>query len=729
MKRLALMISASRPSHLALLAAALAMPWFLACSSDSSGAGGSAGSSASGGSSSGFGGSSYGGGGGEDTSPPRDPSGYLLITQPRMAELAANVAAAAPEWVTLKGAVDEHGDELDIYTGSPENVALVYLLTQEPRYAALAYRWAQQSMDADDVAADSYLHFGDRMREIALVLNYCADALSETERAALRAYLKRWTDELWFDNQGSGWGIDDPGNNYHMAFLEGTAFAGYALRAVGDPAGQRYLDVLKDKLERPGGVLEYTATRAAGGDWPEGVNYGQRGKQRLYAALSAVASMGDPNYFTSTPFFAESVEYAVYQAQPGFTHIFPAGDLPRDASMPITPHDREYLQMVGYWSGSQRARDLARWYLTEVVPDYTGPAFNDRTAYWYDVIFRTTGDVVPASELPLAYVAKGTGFVSVRTSWRDDATSLAVSGSPIIDQSHAHHDVGSFTLWKHDWLAVDATTYSDSGLNWSSDAHNMVHMAGAQRRGGAIPGLQRSWDSADFTYLSVDATNVFRARPDAEIVSLADEYTRELVFLKPNTLVTFDRVAPKDAGRGYDFRVHFAAHPERREHSSGAQFTATNGGGGIALAMLLGGATRVTQDSDLEEQSSQAWRVEVAPVTGTEAAGRFLGVLEVASGEPPIIDAALAQTSSAEVYALRAQGYSVAFSSRPGGAPAALPFSYEVSGDARTHILCNVSSRVRVRATHATGSTQIEISEDSNAGSAPNDAGIVVFRE
>lgn len=708
---------------LALLAGLCLAPWLGACGSDSPSSGAAAGGS------SGVGGGSYGGGGGADTSPPRDPSGFVLITKPRLGELSTKVAAGAPEWTTLKRAVDEHGEELDIYTGSPENVALVYLLSGEPRYAALAYRWAAQSMSADDVAADSYLHFGDRMREVALVLNYCAAALSAAERAELQAYLVRWTDELWFDNQGSGWGIDDPGNNYHLAFLEGTAFAGYALRAAGNAAGQRYIDVLRDKLERPGGVLEYTQTRAQGGDWPEGVNYGQRAKQRLYAALSVVASMGDPNYFTSTPFFADSVDYAIYQAQPGFTHIYPAGDLPRDASMPISPHDREYLQMVGYWSGSKRARDLARWYLTEVVPDYTGPAFNDRTAYWYDVIFRTAGDVLPAAQLPLTYVANGTGFVSVRSSWQDDATSLAVSGSPTIDQSHAHYDVGSFTLWKHDWLAVDATSYSSSGLNWSSDAHNMVHMAGSERRGGSIPGLQRTFDAPDLTYLAVDATNLFRARPQADVVTLADEYTRELVFIKPNTLVAFDRVAPKDAQRAYDFRVHFAAQPTARELPAGPRYTAKNAGGGITLALLLGGATEVVQDTDLEEESSQAWRVQVAPKVGTEANGRFLGVLEVASGEPPALDAALAETSSTDVSALRWGEYSVAFSARSRGAPAALPFSYQVPGQALTHVICNVTSPVRVRVSHAGGSTQVEITADASHGTAPNAAGIVVFRE
>lgn len=706
-------------------------PWLLfslacvACGESSSGDTG-LGNGGSGGS--GFGGSTYGGNGGEDTSPPRDPSGYLLITETRMAEMQGRVSASAPEWIELKSNVDEDGEDFDIYTSSPENAALVYLMTKQPKYADLAYRWAQRGVEADDVARDSYLYFGDRMREAAIVLNYCFDALSASQRKVLSDFLVRWTDELWYDNQGSGWGLEDPGNNYHMAFLEGTAFAGFALRQAGVARADVYLSLLQEKLEIGGGVLDYTRSRARGGDWPEGVNYGQRAKQRLYAALSVIASMGGPNYFTASPFFPESVDYAFYQAQPGFRAIHPAGDLPRDVDMPVTPYDREYLQMVGYWSGSSRARRLARWYLTEIVPDYTGPSFNDRTAYWYDLIFRTEGEVIEVGELPLAYTAPGTGFVAIRSGWDDEATSLAVSGYPIIDQSHQHHDVGSFTLWKHDWLAVDAASYSNSGLTWSSDAHNMVHVEGSERRGREIPGLQRAFDDERLSYVSVDATGVFTEHPESETLTLVDEYTRELVYLKPNTLIAYDRVTPKQPNRSYDFRVHFAERPSAVAVEGGTEYRATHGGGGITLRMLIGGAATITQDFDLQEESSEAYRVAVRPDAASN--GRFLGVLEVASGAAPGIDASLGSADTDDVVALRVGNTSVAFSSRSFGAAVALPFSYEVSrgglGDARTHVLCNLSEPVQVGVSRDAGRTRVTVS----AGNvAPSDAGVVVVRE
>ena len=50
-----------------------------------------------------------------------------------------------------------------------------------------------------------------------------------------------------------------------MAFLEGTAFAGYALREAGRAKGDEYIAILADKLDKAGGVIDYLATRAAGG--------------------------------------------------------------------------------------------------------------------------------------------------------------------------------------------------------------------------------------------------------------------------------------------------------------------------------------------------------------------------------------------------------------------------------------------------------------------------------
>ncbi len=662
-------------------------------------------------------------------SAPAAPSGYLLITAARMPALAAKVKAKAPEWITLKDNVDEHMDQIDFDRSSPENIALVHLLTRDARYAAGAYRWAKHMMDTRDPRDGSYLPFGDIMRSIALVLSYCRDALSPAQRAELAGYLDRFTHELWFANKGSGWGLEDAGNNYHMAFLEGTAFAGYALRAVGHPKADEYLALVTDRLEREGGVIAYLNARAPGGDLHEGANYGQRSKQRLFNALSTIASMGGKNYFGASPFFAGSVVYALYAIQPGNQLLYPSGDLARSTEMPVSPYDRDYLQMLAYWLPDGPMRGHAQWLLTNVVPSYDGNEFSFRGAYYKDVIFKLTLPAVPPSHLPLSYRAAGTDFVNLRSGWGPDATSVTISGTPHVDQSHAHHDVGSFTVFKKAWLAVDAASFGTSGLNWDAGSHNMIHVPGHERSGGSVPGLAHFQDDAHFAYVQVDASNLFRRRNRSadRYETLLDEYTRELVYLRPDTLVVYDRVAPQPASKTpdvpYDWRLHFPVKPT----ISGNRTSAAAGGAGISVVTVAGSAPRIVEDSDLVEGGSKAWRLTL---TSPTPVGRFLNVVQAAAGAPPtpVVEPIAPAAGAAVAGVVLGSGEVVVFSAAARGEPAATPFSFTVPGTGkRTFVFANLRGSYDVTLTRAGETTTVQVAAGSRKTASA--AGVLSFTD
>lgn len=656
------------------------------------------------------------------------PKRYLLITPAQLALLKQKVLSNAPEWVTLKTNVDAEMGIIDptpednFYRCSPENIALVYLLTREPKYAAAALTWARESMKLD-VRFDSYLEFGEDMRRVALVLNYCWDALTPIQRTELSSYLDTWTYELWFNNQGSGWGLNDPGNNYHMAFLEGTAFAGYALREAGHPNAGTYLGVLFDKLNRSGGVMDYVNTRTLGGDWVEGVNYGERSKQRLYAALSVIASMTGDNYFSRSPFFANSIYYAHYQLQPGNVYIYPGGDLARISTMPVSPYERDYMQVAVYWLPDSDARRYGQWYLEHVVPSYDEPeGVSWRWLYYKDMIYQLSLPAMAQNTLPLSYRAAATEWVNFRSGWDAGATCVSLSGSPIIDQSHQHHDTGSFTIWKQDWLALDASTLSHSGLLWEPGAHNMLQVAGSERRDvPGVPGLTRYWDETLFAYVQVNGTHLFRQRGEEEDILLLNEWTREFVYLKPDTAVLYDRVNPKP-GSVYDLRFHFPVQPVL----ASGRYTAGYHGGGISLLPLVSGAITMHQDTDLgDPPGSTAWRVQELPTT--PAAGRFLNVLQVASGTPPALTALHVTTTSGMEGALWNTDV-VLFSTQALGAPPALPFSYTLPGTApRTHTLLNMAGSFDVVATWAGGQTTVTVSPGTTY--TANSQGVLRFTQ
>lgn len=325
------------------------------------------------------------------------------------------VRTNAPEWQALLNNVNTYMGTVNEYDSSPENIALVYLMTGQKRYARAAMRWARVTLQRD-VRRDSYLYYGGDMREIATVLNYCEPALKASERAKMIDFLNRWTNEIWFNNQGSGWGLNDPGNNYHMSFLEGTAYAGYTLQKLQHPRAAVYIKILHDRLTRPNGVFNYLNTRVCGGDWHEGVGYGVGSKMRLYSALSVIATMSETNYFTQNRFFPDSILYAFYQLQPGNKYIYPGGDMARNPSMPVSSFERYYMQMVTYFIQNSTTRQYGQWYLENIVPSYNVD-FNFLGAYYRDMIFKLSLPSMSPDTLPLMYKTTSTNWINLRSGW------------------------------------------------------------------------------------------------------------------------------------------------------------------------------------------------------------------------------------------------------------------------------------------------------------------------
>jgi hypothetical protein len=634
-----------------------------------------------------------------------------------MAMLQAAATASNPRWAALKANVDAYLATTDSGGGdsSPENAATVYLFTQDPKYAAVAYTWAHTIVAAADVRSDSYLGFGDGMRQVAMVLNYCYAALSDAQRTELAGYLDQWTNELWNKNQGSGWGLADPGNNYHLSFLEGTAFAGYALRESGGANAASYLAILDTQLNGPApeGEMPYLGGVAAGGEWIEGSNYGERSKERLFRALAAIATMDGKNYFTESAFFSNSIYFQIYGTQPGHQFFYCGGDLARESSMPVSPYDRSIVQIATYFVGDAAARGYGQGFLTSVVPDYSGPDFDDRPEYYLDFLFVLDQPAASEAQLPLSYDAAGSGWVNLRSGWSADATSITVSGAPLIDQSHQHDDVGSFVVWHGGWLAGDASVWSHSGEIQTADAHNMINVSSADHDVAAVPGHTRFHDEAAYGYVQVDGSNEFATNGAA----LLGEWTRELVYLRAgDALVVYDRVSPA-AGKAYDFRVHVPVRPT----PSGTAFVASSQGASIAVVPVSGATATVVSDGDLADPAT-SYRVQEAP-TGTP--GRLLNVIGVATGGPPDVTSQHVSGTGVEGVLFRDQV--VVLSSGAHGAPASLPFSYTVPGIATlTHTLANLSgSAVDIAVVRSGGQTTVTVSAGSHY--TPSMAGTLTF--
>ena len=257
-------------------------------------------------------------------------------------------------------------------------------------------------------------------------------------------------------------------------------------------------------------------------------------------------------------------------------------------------------------------------------------------------------------------------------------------------------------------------TYSRSGLYWEPGAHNMIQVAGSERRPTKNRGLVLYANTSDYTYAQIDASNLFVKRANGESETLLDEWTRELVYVRPDTVVTYDRIAPKPAGRDYSWRFHFASMPALQ----GGRYAATNESGAASLAFLSDGAPKILPDTDTENKTT-AWRVEVAP----NPSGRYAAIVTVANGAPPPLSATLIHGAGVEGVVWSNQVIVFSVSSR--GAPAPLPFTYTLEGvEPRTHTLVDLDTPVDIKVTREQNATTVQVSRGSRY---TPDQGVVHF--
>ncbi len=611
---------------------------------------------------------------------------YLLVGD-RLPSLRARAQRGWKAWERLlEWCADALHDGTPADGSGAENFAVAYLVGGDAELGREAVSRAKRLM-ARELDWDSYLAFGDLLRGVAIVRDLCEPVLTAEEREALEGYLDRAMHELWFANRGSGWGLEDPGNNYHMAFLEGTAHGGLVLAKYGHRNADRYLALLQEKFESPHGVLAYLAARGAGGEFCEGTNYGQRSKQRLASALAGLASMGGPERVRRLPFLRESILFATHSLAPDGKSLLPAGDLARDSAMLVSPYDRDYVQTMAWLVDDDESRSRAQWFLEHAAPSYEAGGFRFGEALYKDVVFALEAAPRGPEDLPRVYVARGSGWVLARSSWRDDAVFLGISGARTVDQSHAHLDVGSFVLFQGGWQAVDASTFSRSGGLWEAGAHNMVTVPSHDRRPAEVRGVTRLGERDGVLYAEVDAGGLLKARRDRRDVVLAESQLRALVWLEPDTLVIHDRIA---STAPHEWRLHVAAQPELR----GARgFQATHEDGGLALEVLVGGAARVEHDSDLDGGESTSHRIVVTPAEGADR-GRYLAVVRVARGRSPTLKARRV-TVTEGLDAVLVGDTIVAFPSlSPSGGVSTGGYDWE--GDVRRHVVAGLAGGVGV---------------------------------
>ncbi len=532
--------------------------------------------------------------------------------------------------------------------------------------------------DRGDVAG-AWLTNARAVRQLAVAYDWLYDSLAPSDRATLEADLRSYAE----------WSLaHEPPDVFsaeayaHVATvgLCGLALAGSSTVLDGDVA--RYLTYASSRWKNQ--LLP--ALAYAGGWWHEGPGWFTSTVVRNALLLAAAWTTGtDEDLFAharmhGAPFDA-AVTYLAYVLRPDF-RFAPFGDA-TDAQLAPAGQLRPVLDLLAWGTGSTIAQALALE-TSNRVP--AGSDYNGAEAWQQLVFYAPERPAVPSrSSLPLAVHLGATteDVVVMRSSWDDGAATWITLSCGDWFSTRQHLESGSLQVFHQAPLAVSTGTYDGfetaHWINWYAQRSAHASLVTITRPGEAFPntrmlptvndggersiayaaGGRRSVDeyrnnltsggqfetgsitafetSRFHDYAACDATRAYNSVAYAAEGNAAKvrEVTRQLVFLRPQLAVVFDRVEATDPAYTRRFVLHALSRPLL---STLDTFTIDNGAGRLLGRTLLPMAHEtgavagfVVGDADLAPLAmgaeARGTRVEV---TSTEPGPRdyFLHVLQ-----------------------------------------------------------------------------------------------------
>ncbi len=554
----------------------------------------------------------------------------MLSHAPTRARLRAALDGNRPEATRFRTLVDAQLGGAMAYGYEPWYSALIGQLTGDARYCADAVRRTDAHVTSEEsliaramrpaVAGDSYLEVGPIIGSLSIVYDYCYDGLTPTQRARWLAYAHQAVSNVWnpmgarwgsTNAPWSGWSVDNPVNNYYYSFLEATMLLGLASNGEHAMASQWLTKFRAEKIENQ--LIPTFNRDLQGGGSREGTGYGtaMRGLFRLYHLWET--STGEP-LASRTPHTLASIAALLHNITPTLDRLAPTGDHARDSEALLFDYHRDYLQTLQTLFPSERLAAIAK----SAIDGSSVPRSSQSFEFVWDFVYATPHITPrPLTELFTAYHAPGTGLIAARSSWARDATFAAIQCGPY-SESHAHHDQGSFVLFKNGWLADDQNLRSRSGIEQGELMHNLVRIDDgattiAQREGQSCE-LRALSRAMGVTHVSMRTTAMYQS---PRVV----RSEREWVMLDPDVVIVFDRVETNGSNVSRTFQLQSAVAPTQ----SGARWTFTQGARRLDAHVLSPatavGAVRSYAAPDFTGGS----RLELRDTTG--ASSMFLVVL------------------------------------------------------------------------------------------------------
>ncbi len=473
----------------------------------------------------------------------------LYLVGATRTRLASTLAASDPAAVRFREVIDDH-----LFAGAtlisdyrPWWGALLGVLTADARYCTDSVARIDAWVAGEEariaagqnptVAGDSYLHVGDRIGDLALVWDWCFSSTTAAQRTRWAALANQAVSNVWNHTTASwggrpapwtGWGSDNPRNNYFLSFVTATVLWGAAAGQENATAAS-WLTVGRAKVERD--LADTHTADTPGGGSLEGTGYGTALKNLWFLHVLWEASTGErwSDLSSST---AGSVGYLLGAIIPTGDLFAPIGDQSRVTEASVTDYQREaLLALAEQFRGTGIGRAARNGINASALPLMERPE-----AWVFDFVYGAA-DAGTATTLPLTTYTPGVGHVFTRSGTGTTATWLGFLAGPYVE-SHAHHDVLSLLVAKRGWVVDDAGLHSNSGLIQAEEAHALVMLETAsgplRMQTGGSAHLTALRSRPQYVHMAADVGDVY---PGSGV-----SQDREVVFVPPSTILVADRV-------------------------------------------------------------------------------------------------------------------------------------------------------------------------------------------
>jgi hypothetical protein len=415
------------------------------------------------------------------------------------------------------------------------------------------------------VAGDSYLQVGTYLSDLSLTYDYGYERLSAAQRSTWSAYAEQTLHNLWSpaaalwgstSRPWSGWAVDDPGDNYYYSFLKATQLWALASR---NPAWIHLLQARKYPQ-----LVEYFGLLSGGGS-REGTGYGTALGSLFEDYAYWKDSTGEDLSACSTH-ARDTLEYWIHATVPTFEYYAPIGDQSR-SSMPVMfDYQRKLvLEAVALNPAIPQAR-LGNWWLSHAkVTDggggWTAGKMRHSFNFRYDLLESGGAAQAPTR---LMYEATGAGVLFARSDWTPAASWIHINVGRY-DQSHAHQDQGSFSLFKGTWQTVTSNVYSHSGINQGTQVHNVLRFDAGSR---PIP---QSYSVTSRTVVDSGERLQVNADLSAAYSGSAGEvrrWTRQFDYIRSAHSLTIHDACSVASGVTPVWQLHLPVEPVRQSDGS-----------------------------------------------------------------------------------------------------------------------------------------------------------------